>query len=138
MGSAAAAQPATNRRWQQGVVAAALVAALLLAAVAVQAPPLGAALRSSAPAEPPICTAADLDGLLEDGELSWGTWEALYNTTSNSSGGGGSRGSGAVPPPWRPPWLQAKHCTLRRFTADAARKCLSGRPLVMIGDSVTR
>lgn len=133
-GGAAGVQPATRRRWQQGAVAGAVAAVLLLAAAAaaVRRPPLaGIALRTAAPAEPPACTADDLNGLLKDGELSWGTWEALYNESSSS-------GSGAVPPPWRPPWLQAKRCMLRRFTPETARKCLSGRPLVMIGDSVTR
>lgn len=133
-GGAAGVQPATLRRWQQGAVAGAVAAVLLLAAAAaaVRRPPhAGIALRTASPAEPPACTADDLNGLLKDGEFSWGTWEALYNESSSS-------GSGAVPPPWRPPWLQAKRCTLRRFTPETARKCLSGRPLVMIGDSVTR
>ncbi len=139
VGGAAGVPPASQRQWQQLALAGAVAAVLLLAAAgaAVRRPPLSStAVHASAPAEPPACTADDLDGLLRDGELSWGTWEALVNAT-NSSGGGGS-GSGAVPPPWRPPWLEAKSCTLRRFTPEMARKCLSGRPLVMIGDSVTR
>ncbi|KAI7842769.1 hypothetical protein COHA_003517 [Chlorella ohadii] len=41
-------------------------------------------------------------------------------------------------PPWQAPSLQLTRCKLRRFTPEAARKCLEGRPLVMIGDSLTR
>jgi hypothetical protein len=34
--------------------------------------------------------------------------------------------------------LELRHCALRRFTPAEARKCLAGRPLVVIGDSLSR
>lgn len=134
-------EAALNGRWRLlGTCAAAVLAAvlLLLAGAARRQPALVARLRpSGAPLPPaqPACTMADLDGLMEDGFFSWGSREALYGNSSSAA-----TAASALPaaPRRRPPRLEVERCTLRRFTAAAARQCLAGRPLVMIGDSVTR
>lgn len=78
----------------------------------------------------PECSAALLRGLMANDTVSWGT----------------------PPPPPRTGWrrrlqrssapqlpqLQLQRCVLRQFTPPEAKECLSRRPLVMIGDSVTR
>lgn len=77
----------------------------------------------------PYCTPDDLQGLLANGSVHWRS----------------------PPPPrrqaglWRAPALPSTHpqlyldrCSLRRFTAPEARRCLAAKPLIMIGDSVTR
>lgn len=131
---------ALSGRWRLGIFSVAVLAAvlLLLAGAAQRQPALVARLRpSGAPLPPaqPACTMADLDGLMEDGFFSWGSWETLYG---NSRSAATAASALPVAPLVRPPWLEVERCTLRRFTAAAARHCLAGRPLVMIGDSVTR
>lgn len=78
---------------------------------------------SRLPAEElPACDLAALDGLLGPGvDLVWATPAHPNGTVAGL------------------PRLEVqRRCRLRRFTAEQARACLAGRPLVFIGDSLTR
>ena len=120
------------RPWRQRwlALAALLAAAAVLLLAAPQRRSLGGALlRAVLPGHAPdattLCTMSQLDGFV-DGDVRWDSWARLPARAGKL-------------PPWRPPWLSMqRRCTLRRFSPQQARQCLAGRPLVMIGDSVTR
>ncbi len=82
------------------------------------------------------CTTSNLHGLVEDGEFTWGCGAAICNLAAPASNA--TAAAAVQHPPWQAPSLQLTRCKLRRFTPEAARECLEGRPLVMIGDSLTR
>ena len=84
---------------------------------------------------PPACTASNLHGLIENGTITWGCGAASCNLTAPASN---ATPAAAQQPHWQAPSLQLSSCRLRRFTPEAARACLEGRSLVMIGDSLTR
>lgn len=135
-------QLASPRAW---LWAAGLLLAGLLLAAAVWAPlPAAAALRqrlfptSSDPDRLPACTASDLQGLMGDGNFAWRAAELASAMPSSSRRRPLPlllRARQAQP---LAPSMHASSCRLRRVTPEAARKCLDGRPLVMIGDSVSR
>lgn len=84
---------------------------------------LGLAGGSAAPLGTlPPCTLDLLSGQLSDGSASW--------TSSRSDEG--------RPPFMAMPKLALSDCRLRRFTAEEARTCLAGRPVVFVGDSLSR
>lgn len=130
--------------WRDWLPAGLLLALLLVAAATAthRQKPMTAALLRLIPGMPladkftPACAARDLATLVKDGEINW---HCLEGPCSNSTALNGNGTVSAAPPPlWQAPRLQLTRCMLRRFTPEAARKCLAGRPIVMIGDSLTR
>lgn len=116
--------------WRDWLPAALLLAVLLAGAtVAQRRTTVAAALLRLFPgtappdARTPACNLRHLDGMVQDGDFTWSCGGTACNTT-------GSRAA--------QPRLESSRCKLRRFTPVEARKCLAGRPLVMIGDSLTR
>lgn len=85
----------------------------------------------------PACTARDLDDLMQGDEFTWGCLGAPCSRSSIAANGSGTAAAAQMPQ-WQVPRLQLGRCMLRHFTPEAARKCLEGRPLIMIGDSLTR
>ncbi len=84
---------------------------------------------------PPDCKASNLHGLIENGTITWGCGAASCNLAAPA---GNDTPAAVLQPHWQAPSLQLSRCKLRRFTPEAARTCLEGRPLVMVGDSLTR
>lgn len=82
---------------------------------------------STRPLSPPLppCNLTLLSGLLPEGSAIWSS---------------ASASSQEDPPPsfLNTPRLSLRHCTLRRFTAHQATACLAHRPIVFIGDSLSR
>lgn len=82
---------------------------------------------STRPLSPPLppCNLTLLSGLLPEGSAIWSS---------------ASASSQEDPPPsfLNTPRLSLRHCTLRRFTAPQATACLAHRPIVFIGDSLSR
>lgn len=130
-GSAARPVP-SQRSWQRlgrgcwFLLLLATAALLAAAPLLLRTPRFRRAVRPRPDPSAP-CTMAHLNGLV-DGDVQWESWTGLHHSSS----------SGGVLPAWRPPWLATTRCRLRRFEAADARRCLARRPLVMIGDSVTR
>ena len=76
----------------------------------------------------PQCNYTLLSGLLKETDVEWVAevhtgWDAAQKQWVSEQ---------------LPARLQLKHCQLRRFSVEEAHTCLSGRPLIFIGDSVTR
>ena len=92
------------------------------------AAPAPAAATPPSTAKPP-CSAALLSSLLSNTSVSWV-----------------GRAAAAVDPSTPGSWqllqpdarLRLAHCRLRRFSGPEARACLAGRPVLMLGDSLTR
>eukprot|EP00887_Chlorella_sp_A99_P000349 scaffold13.g349.t1 len=126
--------PRTGWQWsvdRRVALICAAVAAVLL--VMVQPPRAPRCSRAGATAtgqerDLPPCNLTLLSGLLENDSFAW-VGEAS-----------------AVPDPARGAWetqlldpqLRLKRCRLRRPSPEEARACLAGRPVVMMGDSLTR
>ena len=113
-----------------------LTAALTAAALHQPAGPSGAGPAAHPPGEPwwrrqPACTPSQLHGELNASSVFW----EGQGTVSLGAGGGLRAGWSPGAPP---PRLQMVGCALRRFTAAEARACLAGRPLLFLGDSITR
>lgn len=126
--------------WQK----AGLVVVVLLVAAAIAAQrraPGAAALLHWMPGTQlsgmlkPACTAHDLDDLMKDDEITWNCL-GVPCSSSSSIAANGTGSAGATQ--GQLPQLQLGRCMLRRFTPEAARKCLEGRPLILIGDSLMR
>ena len=81
------------------------------------------------PGGPPFCSPASLLGQLSNGSV---VWESR-STTQLSADGSSYETHTATPQ-----LAAVRGCRLRRFTAAAARACLAGRPMLWLGDSLTR
>jgi hypothetical protein len=87
--------------------------------------------QQSRPPVPPPCTLPHLDGLLPESLVTWHT--NLASTLEQEQ----------LTQKWKlghsfEARLELKHCSLRRFSANQARQCLAHRPLVFVGDSLSR
>lgn len=74
------------------------------------------------------CEAPVLVGLMPNSTVSWSV-KASTGLTLNASSWTTHEVQTA---------LDLRHCSLRRFTQAEAQQCLAGRPIVAIGDSLTR
>ena len=87
----------------------------------------GAAWRMAARGCPP-CNASLVSGLQANSSVAW---QVLATTQLAPNGSAWETAAARTR-------LELRHCALRRFTPAEARKCLAGRPLVVIGDSLSR
>ena len=81
-----------------------------------------------APPPLPACNLTLLSGQLPSDSAVWSRLEPDISSPTHADQGPSSFSA----------QIALQHCTLRRLTASEVRGCLANRPLVFIGDSITR